>query len=135
MLGYNKDPIKRAVYFASLSLLVVSEPNLLQYYKAKRKIISFPHCSHSGVKRHQCGQCEKSFMYAEGLIKHRQVHTLGSVRECSTCKQHFQTLKELKEHALVKTLSHAVERKRMRTKYARNLFSLVLLHSNSLQLP
>ena len=87
-------------------------------------MISSPHCSHSGVKRHQCSQCEKSFMYAEGLIKHRQVHTLGSVRECSTCKQHFQTLKELKEHALVKSPSHAVKRTRTRTKYVWYTFLL-----------
>ena len=62
--------------------------------------------SHAGVKNHKCSDCDKSFMYAEGLLKHKQVHVLGTIRECSNCKQHFQSLKELREHMLVSGTKH-----------------------------
>lgn len=61
--------------------------------------------SHTGVKNYKCSECDKSFMYAEGLLKHKQLHELGNMRKCSTCKQHFGTPKELKEHTLVSTVN------------------------------
>ncbi len=57
------------------------------------------YCSHTGIRQHECDKCFKTFMYAEGLYKHKQLHE--EERECSTCKKKFPTPKELREHCLV----------------------------------
>ena len=62
--------------------------------------------SHSGMKPHKCGQCEKSFRVAANLKTHILTHTGVKKHSCQKCDRSFSQALNLKDHML----SHSGEK-------------------------